>query len=245
MIFDIKTGKPVTEEVIADRNGNQITRPEVIAEFKRIKAIPQKQRTAAEGIRLNNILKFGDKCPNKNIMRRIHSPKPQKPKPEPTLAELNTQEVTPQPDNIIERVTNQIYKGVNPIQACINESIKPRQFYGELEKTTNSFLKSEYYHARECYAEFCLHRREQLELQLLAGEIDSATYRTLSDDYKFLASKFYPKVYGDRISVESTGSTTVTHTIDNNKISQLNKMLNGGLLEDKSAIDVEYEEVDK
>lgn len=229
---------------ITDRNGNPITRPEVIAEYKRIKAIPHKERTAKEGIRLNNILKHGDKSPNKNKMRQANN-MPRKPKTKtPSLAELNNTPDQNAPINIIAQVTDAIYNGINPIQACINLNIKPRKFYEELEKSQNLSLKNEYYHARECYAEFCLHRRELLELQLLSGEIDSSTYRTLADDYKFLASKFYPKVYGDKINIESNVATTVTHTVDNERIMQLNQMLSGGLLEDKRAVDAEFEELD-
>lgn len=240
----VNTVKASANEQITDRYGNPITRPEVIAEYKRIKAIPHKQRTAAEGIRLNNILKHGDNCPNKNKMRQINKINPSEKISTPDLVELNSAQGHEAPQNIIAQVTELVYIGINPIQACINLKIKPRDFYKELEKDENVFERTEYYHARECYAEFCLHRRELLEKQLLNGEIDSSTYRTLADDYKFLASKFYPKVYGDKINIESNVATTVTHTVDNNRIMQLNQMLSGGLLEDKRAIDAEFDELD-
>lgn len=251
MLIDIKTGKKIDKkskaEPILDRLGRPITRPEVVAEYKRIKSIPHQKRTAREGIRLNNILKFGDGCPNKNIMRKIHNPKPKTPIAGPTLAELNHIPSTPdtEPAQVIDNVIDSIYNGINPIQAMKDNSVSPQKFYRLIEKPCFSQQKIDYLHARECYAEFCLYKRELLEQQLIAGEIDSATYNVLSNDYKFLASKFYPKVYGDKINIESTSATTVTHTIDNERILQLNQMLSGGLLEHKPAIDVEFEEMDK
>lgn len=247
MIYELKNGKTIERPEIKDRQGRLITRPEVVAEYKRIKSIPHKERTAKEGIRLNNILKHGDACPNKNKMRKANGMTSRASVHSPTLAELNKTDSTgtSNTESAIARVTDLIYQGINPIQACIQLHIKPRDFYRELDKCPDSCLINDYYHARECYAEFCLHRREILELQLLSGEIDSSTYRTLADDYKFLASKFYPKVYGDKINIESTSNATVTHTIDNNRIMQLNQLLNGGLLESNGAVDAEFEEVDE
>lgn len=229
-------------EQITDRSGNPITRPEVIAEYKRIKAIPHKQRTAKEGIRLNNILKYGDNCPNKNKMRETQS----KPPVNPDLKTLNSIRLKPKDEkSALKEAIENIYNGINPIQAIIQSGLTPRKFYLLIEKNEFSFEKIDYLHARECYAEFCLYKRERLEKQLLAGEIDSSTYRTIADDYKFLAMKFYPKMYGDRINIEANSTTTVTHTIDNQRIMQLNQMLSGGLLEDKRTVDAEFEEVDK
>lgn len=251
MLIDIKTGKKIDkkskDESILDRQGRPITRPEVVAEYKRIMAIPHAEQTGREARRLNNIKRFGDDCPNKNIMRKIHNPKPKAPITEPTLAELNhiPDAENTEPTQIIDNVIDSIYNGINPIQAMKDNSVSPQKFYRMIEKPCFSQQKIDYLRARECYAEFCLYKRELLEQQLIAGEIDSSTYNVLSNDYKFLASKFYPKVYGDKINIESTSATTVTHTVDNERILQLNQMLSGGLLEHKPAIEAEFEEIDK
>lgn len=239
-----KTGKFPESEEITDRNGIPITRPEVIAEYKRIKSIPHSQRTAKEGIRLNNILKHGDKCPNKNKMRTVSPAEPAEPRLDALNAIVEQNQNTQCSELIVESIINEIYNGTNPIQAILKNNVTPQKFYRILEKPAFSEKKVEYYHARECYAEFCLYKRELLEKQLLDGEIDSSTYATLSTDYKYLASKFYPKVYGDKINIESNVVTAVTHTVDNNRIIQLNQMLSGGLLEDKRAVDADFEEVD-
>lgn len=106
-------------------------------------------------------------------------------------------------------------------------------------------LKSEFSRARALFAEFCLFRREQLEAQLLAGEIDTATYTTLSADYKYLAGKFAPAIYGDKITVNSNITHNVTTAVDTSKVVRLNSLLAGALPPPDEAKDAAWEEVDK
>lgn len=106
-------------------------------------------------------------------------------------------------------------------------------------------LKSEFVRARCIFAEFCLYKREMLENQLLNGEIDSATYATLANDYKYLAAKFAPSMYGDKISIESTITQKTTSMPSMDKVQELNALINNNLLTDESIKEAEYTEVDK
>lgn len=106
-------------------------------------------------------------------------------------------------------------------------------------------LKSEFVRARCIFAEFCLYKREMLENQLLNGEIDSATYATLANDYKYLAAKFAPSMYGDRISIESTITQKTTSMPSMDKVQELNALINNNLLAGESIKEAEYVEADK
>lgn len=115
---------------------------------------------------------------------------------------------------------------------------------GKIYDTLNE-LKSEFVRARCIFAEFCLYKREMLENQLLNGEIDSSTYATLANDYKYLAAKFAPSMYGDRISIESTITQKTTSTPSMDKVQELNLLINNNLLAGESIKEAEYVEADK
>lgn len=263
-----------------DKHGRPITRPDVLAEISRIEALTQKNRTAAERMRLHNLKKDGDFAKNKNKCRHSAHKKPE----QITLAELNTNATENSGNTIaqIREVIEKVYNGTNPITAIRESQLTPRRFYNyldgnlknadlrklileiQLEQTSDTGgnnmgeeyfrsrvfetlreLKSEFSRARTLFAEFCLFRREQLEAQLLAGEIDSATYTTLSADYKYLAGKFAPAIYGDKITVNSSVTHNVTTAVDTSKVAQLNSLLAGALPAPDEAKDATWEEVDK
>jgi hypothetical protein len=263
-----------------DTYGRPITRPEVLAEISRIEALPRKNRTTAECMRLHNLKKDGDFAKNKNKCRHAAPKEPEG----TTLAELNTSAADDADNAIaqIREIIEKIYNGTNPIAAIKESQLTPRRFYNYLdgnlkdtelrkaiseiqhkqnpdtdrpEENTEYFrnrvfetlreLKGEFSRARALFAEFCLFRREQLETQLLAGEIDTSTYTTLSTDYKYLAGKFAPAIYGDKITVSSSVTHNVTTAVDTNKVAQLNSLLAGALPAPDEAKIADWEEVDK
>lgn len=144
---------------------------------------------------------------------------------------------------------NELREAIAEIQHTQNsDTINPERraeyFRNKVFETLRE-LKSEFSRARALFAEFCLFRREQLEAQLLAGEIDSATYTTLSADYKYLAGKFAPAIYGDKITVNSSVTHNVTTAVDTSKVVRLNSLLAGALPPPDEAKDAAWEEVDK
>lgn len=238
MIISFKTGKPI-EKKRFDKRGRPITRPEVLAELERIEAKPYKLRPPKENIRLAALRRDGDSVKNKNKLRRVEQKAPD----QTTLAELNNNPATPADTlGAAKAIINDVYSGMLPISAIRNNGLTPRKFYTFLEKSENAALRASYFSARECLAEFALYKRELLEKQLLAGEIDSSTYAALANDYKYLAAKCYPKLYGDKLTIDSNTTTTVNHTIDASKVLQLNQMLNGGALPAPAVVDAEFEE---
>lgn len=266
MIIDFKTAKETPNRV--DRQGNPITNPLVLAEIERLEAIPKAQRKAKENIRLNGLLKNGDAAKNKSILER-ESKKHQagrKPTQEAeSLAELNTpkaQNKDKSPLDEARAIIDAIYNGTNPIKAIKDSTLTPRQFYNLLDEQTKDLkryiegksqpfiltneereqiksLKKDFLHARAIFAEFCLYRREELEKQLLSGDIDTSTYSALSADYKYLAGKFAPAIYGDKISIDTTTTHNVNHSINTEQVKSLNALLNKGF----EAIDAQFEEI--
>ena len=263
MIIDFNTGKK-TERI--DGNGQPITDSRVLAEIERLENIPKESRKAKENIRLRGLLKNGNQAKNKNILTREANKHKSGRKPNAdgvTLAELNQEKPNKDKTPILETVKaiiDSVYNGINPIKAIKDSPLTPRQFYnildGEIKGLQKLFtcdeleeikqkkinfeeLKKDFSRARGIFAEFCLFKREELESQLLAGEIDCSTYSTLSNDYKYLAGKFAPAIYGDKISIDTTTTHNVNHSINAEQVKSLNALLNKGL----EPIEAEFEEV--
>lgn len=263
MIIDFNTGKK-TERI--DGNGQPITDSRVLAEIERLENIPKESRKAKENIRLNGLLKNGNNAKNKNILTREAKKHASGRKPSPentTLEELNQEK--PKRDKtpileVVRAIIDSVYNGINPIKAIKDSPLTPRQFYNlldgnikgqerlftvdELEeikqkKINFEEIKKDFTRARGIFAEFCLFKREELESQLLAGEIDCSTYSTLSNDYKYLAGKFAPAIYGDKVSIETTTTHNVNHSINAEQVKSLNALLNKGL----EPIDAQFEEI--
>ena len=221
-----------------DRQGQKITDERITKEIDRIISIPYNERKPIDNIRLAGFRKRGNNARNKNKLTTTEKKPPQR----PNLAELNKANADNTPDKI-KLVINDIYVGKNPIQAIKDNNVSPRYFFNELEKEQNISLKNEYLMARECYAEFLLYHRQQLEEQLIAGEIDSSTYSAIASDIKFLSSKLFPKMYGDKVTLETEVKHNVSLSVNNDKVLQLNELLNKPKLLDQKITDAEFEEV--
>ena len=199
-----------------------ITRPELKKAFKKLaKKKDQNKLTVKEARQYQRLKKHGDGITSKASITGNN------PTPPICLEQLNN---LPTPShNKLRQVIDSVYNGVNPITACKQLDIAPKHFFNELEKAENFALKAEYYRARCLLAEFYLQRRESLENDLKNGRIDSSTYSCLSNDYKYLAGKFAPLAYGDKIRLDIT-SENATSTPDNNTLAELNNLINGGEL---------------
>lgn len=222
-----------------DRAGNKITDARVISEIERISNIPCEKRVVKDKIRLSRLRRDGDKAAGKNKLVTVEKKEPT----QESLSDINTAGTAPTTAELVQNIITDIYSGLNPIEAIKKNNYSPMKFFKELDKEQNFYLKKEYFSAREAYAEFCLYRREQLEKDLLTGNIDSSTYSVLASDYKFLASKCFPKMYGDKVTLETEVKHNVNLSVNNDKVLQLNEMLNKPKLLDTKVTDAEFEEV--
>lgn len=222
-----------------DRQGRKIKDPRVISELDRITAIPREKRNTKDQIRLGRLRRDGDDARAKNKLVTVEKKEPT----QETLSDINTAGTAPTTAELVQNIIANIYSGLNPIEAIKKNNYSPMKFFKELDKEQNFQLKKEYFSAREAYAEFCLYRREQLEKDLLSGNIDSSTYSALANDYKFLASKCFPKMYGDKVTLETEVKHNVSLSVNNDKVLQLNEMLNAPKLLDSKVTDAEFEEV--
>ena len=66
-------------------------------------------------------------------------------------------------------------------------------------------LYDEYTRAREQRGESCVARIDEYQEALKQRTMDAQTARVLIDTEKWKASKFYPKMYGEKQAVEVTG----------------------------------------
>lgn len=224
-----KESAPQTDqEVFYDKSGNLITKPELLAEIKRLK---NKTSTQREHRRLYNILKRGDKVTNSTLAKATKHANPNK--TQEVLHELNTVDQTkrqtppqaPCNQTKINKVIELIELGNDPVASCKMANITYRCFLNEIEKVEFAAEKNEYLRARIMLADTYIYKINALQNKLVNGEIDPSTYSAISRDLLYLAGKFAPATFGDKISIENKNQVEVRHVVDQNKIASLNKLL--------------------
>lgn len=223
---------PLPERI--DTGKTIITKPELIKEYLRLTdRESKKENTAAERLRLHRLKKYGDNAAGQN---KMHAKKANLPSKSITLRQLDNNPITQTPQQA-DQVIDDIYNGLTFIEACEKNDIKPKYFFGYIEDSRNIEKKIKFLDARVCLAEYYLHRRELLERDLLSGRIDSSTYSTLANDYKYLAGKLAPLAYGDKIQLDAQiNKQTTLEVLNTDKIKALSDMISG-------TIDADFEEI--
>lgn len=227
-----KAPEPLPERI--DTGKATITDPALIAKYLELE---QKEKTSTgtvkESRQYYRLKKYGDAAPAKNKL--VQKPN-NKPSHDITLLKANQNPITPTPERFA-RVIEDIFNGSDFITACKNNDIRPKDFYLYIERAENEKEKIKFLNARCCLAEYYLFRRESLEKDLLSGKIDSSTYSTLANDYKYLAGKLAPLAYGDKIQLDAQIQKQNTlEIINGEKIKELNNLLQSNI------IDAEYTE---
>lgn len=218
------------EKKVIDTGKTLITDEHVANEYERL--MNKENMTAKELRRLSRIKKYGDKAIAKHKMDNFKN-NPTKVK---SLEKIENQSLE-QREERVRDVIEDIFSGVNVIEACENHYIEPKYFFKILEKPEYYEDKVNFLNARITLAEYYLYRREKLEKDLLSGKIDTSTYSALSSDYKYLAGKLAPLAYGDKIQLEANVNRTNTFDVVNSeKIKELNNLLTSNI------IDAEFEE---
>lgn len=218
MAVNIDFTKAETDSAVPEN----ITKPAIKKAFLKLaKKKQEKKLTVKEARQYQRLKRQGDN------VQALASITGNKPTPPVNLEELNN---LPTPShNKLKLVIDSVYNGINPITACKQLNIAPKEFYKEIEKQENFALKVEFFRARCLLAEYYLERRESLEEDLKHGRIDSSAYSCLSSDYKYLAGKLAPLAYGDKIRLDITTETRDSAP-DNNTLAELNNLINGGEL---------------
>lgn len=228
MIIDIKKPEKKEEKKLpekVDTGRAIITDERVIKEYETLKE--KEFLTAKEKLRMNRIKKYGDKSYAKHKMGGFKN----HPTHCPSLATIeNTTGL--QSENKVRLVIEDIYNGVNLIEACEKHDLKPKFFFNVLEKEEFAEDKVNFLNARITLAEYYLYRREKLEKDLLEGKIDTPTYSALSSDYKYLAGKLAPLAYGDKIQLEARVNKSNTfEVINTEKVQELNNLLTSNIID--------------
>lgn len=206
-----------------------ITDSALIAKYTELE---QKEKTSTgtvkESRQYYRLKKYGDAAPAKNKLLQEPTNRPTQ---VITLEKANKNPITPTPEKL-QAVTESVFNGLNVIEACKINDIRPKDFFNWLDRDENIKEKQKYFSARCCLAEYYLHRRESLERDLLSGKIDSSTYSTLANDYKYLAGKLAPLAYGDKIQLDAQiVKADISESINSEKIKQLNKLLQSNIID--------------
>lgn len=102
-----------------------------------------------------------------------------------------------------EEIIELVADGYTLMDACKEKGLNIRFFYVEIDK--DEALSKAYTRARECRAERLEFDMFKTMDELRKGLIDSQTARVLLDQYKWFACKFFPRMYGDKQTLEHTG----------------------------------------
>lgn len=211
-----------------------LTNPALIAKFRELAEKEKRhENTAAERLRLHRLKKYGDKATGQNKITGAHTNTPSK--------QISLEKINRAPLSInrtqAEKIIDLINDGNTLIKSCEISSIRPKDFLRFIDMAENKDLKNLYYNARVTLAEWYLEKRERLENDLKSGRIDSSTYSTLANDYKYLAGKLAPLAYGDKIQLDAQIiKADISESINADKIKQLNNLLQSNI------IDAEYTE---
>ena len=71
-------------------------------------------------------------------------------------------------------------------------------------KQNNDKLRTLYVNAQQDKSESCTHNIVKVQQLLRSGEIEASAANVLIQTDKWFSSKFYPKMYGDRINTDVT-----------------------------------------
>jgi hypothetical protein len=80
-------------------------------------------------------------------------------------------------------------------------------------KRDNEELKTLYVNAQQDKTEALINNIVKVQQMALRGEIDASTANVVMQTDKWLSSKFYPKMYGDKTDITSNGETIKTPPI--------------------------------
>ena len=224
--------EPLPERI--DTGKAIITDPVLIAKYAELEK-KEKTHTATvkESRQYYRLKKHGDSTQAKNKLLQKPSNTPSR---QISLEQANNNPITPTAERA-KNTIEAIYNGKDFITACKDNDIRPKDFYILIDKPEFSEEKQNFFRARCLLAEYYLYKRESLEKDLLNGRIDSATYSTLANDYKYLAGKLHPAAYGDKIQLDAQiNKQSTVEVLNTDKIKALSDMISG-------AIDAEFEEI--
>ena len=219
--------QPLPERI--DTGKATLTKPELIKAYKELESKKEnkEQMTVAEQLRFGRLKKYGDNCQGQNKVIKA---------PNKTTLHLDIAKLNKAPQEITrekaEQIIDCINDGLTMIQACEKNTTRPKQFLSFIDKPENQDIKQAYYNSRILLAEWYLEKRERLEKDLRTNQIDSATYSTLANDYKYLAGKLAPLAYGDKITLDAQINKAHTlEVINGDKIKELNSLINSNIID--------------
>lgn len=114
-------------------------------------------------------------------------------------------------DEIANKILTRIAGGESVSKICKDDEMPHRATVWEWSAKYTDF-GDKYLRAMKSLGSCEADRLDEVETMLMNGEIDHATARVLMDSIKWKASKFYPKMYGDRQTVESKNENVNINT---------------------------------
>jgi hypothetical protein len=112
---------------------------------------------------------------------------------------------------IAQKILDRIAEGESVSKICKDPDMPARSTVW-LWSTTHEWFSSKYARAIYSLGQCQVDSVDDIEDKLLSGEIDAQTARVIIDSRKWKASKFYPKMYGDKQIVESKNENLNVNT---------------------------------
>lgn len=241
MIIDLNQSKPKR----IDRQGNPITNPIILEEIERLEEKKASQGLGAtEGRRLSRLKSHGDSAQCQNILIKAERKKEY-------IKPLNL--AKPQEVSIeeLDKVIEDVFKGVNPFESLRKRNISTRAFYSYLKSPQKNkeyynylqevnkerlsifdfncepseSLSKTYEFARAVFADSCLGELLKLADDAKANRIDPSTYNAVSNNLRWIMAKLFPRQYAEKIAIDSQVTNTQSQEIDIEKIKALSSLL--------------------
>ncbi len=112
---------------------------------------------------------------------------------------------------LFNEILEQVSSGSSLTKALKNAKINIREFFEYVDSDSDKM--NQYVRAREHRGEACVEHIEEYQQELRERKIDSATARVLIDTEKWKASKFYPKMYGEKVENVLSGTVNMLPAI--------------------------------
>ncbi len=104
--------------------------------------------------------------------------------------------------NLCIEICEEVAKGNNIMRILEDNSNFPSWSTFRRWKRDNEELRTLYINAQQDKAEALEKEMDDYKDMLISKEIDASTYNTLVQTLKWKMAKFYPKVFGDKVTTE-------------------------------------------
>lgn len=228
---------PNNKSRIATVTGKPISSTAIIDCIELIESIPAPARSIRQKKLLKSLTKYGDTISNQRhalrslpILKKIIKNAFSDSQIVNVENFIENQELTTKLPDVsislkLKVFVDTLFENYDIKKASDISGLSVKDFYENIDKPEHKDVARSFIKARAAAADEYLRRREFLERELLDGNLDTKTYKVLTDSYFWLAERMFPELYGTRLKVEQNNTDTVIHELQPEAVKQFNRLL--------------------